>query len=130
MSNNNNDQQDKDINAQAVEAGTTPERLKEQHAQHSHHSSQRSDQQGSITSGQADRLQDGYSLNEGSEYPVQPSNEEQQDDYDPTHSGVRHAQNKPGMRTNNPGREGQGGWAEQMQMGKTSDTPHRKNPAD
>ncbi len=133
MSNNNNDRQTKDINinAQAIEAGTTPERLKERRAQHSHPPSQRSEQQRSTTSSQADRLQDGYSLNEGSEYPVQPSNEEQQQDgYDPTHSGVRHAQNKPGMRTNNPGREGQAGWVEQMQMGKTSDTPHRKNPAD
>jgi len=131
MSNNNNDQRNKDRNAQAIEAGTTPERLTKQHVQQSHHSSQGSDQQASTGPGSADQLQDGYSLNEGSEYPAQPSDEEQQQDsYDPAQSGVRHAQNKPGMRTNNPGREGQAGWAEQMQMGKTSDRPDRKNPAD
>ncbi len=120
MSHTNNDQRNEDIKPQA--AKTTREQSNEQHI----------DQQTSADADQVsqDRLQDGYSLNEGSDYSSQPSNEEQQTGYDPAHSGVRHAQNKPGMRTNNPGREGQGGWAEQLQMGQTSDTPHRKNPAD
>ncbi len=125
--NNNDDQRNEDINAQARKAGTTPEHLQKERAQGSQHASQTSDQQTAAAPGQ---LQDGYRLNEGGEYSTQPSSDEQQDNYDPTHSGVRHAQNKPGERTNNPGREGQGGWAEQLQMGQTSDTPNRKNPAD
>ena len=130
--NNNDDQRNEDINTQARKAGTTPEHLQKERTQSSQHASQTSDQQTGAAPGQvnADRLQDGYRLNEGGEYSAQPSSDEQQDNYDPTHSGVRHAQNKPGERTNNPGREGQGGWAEQLQMGQTSDTPNRKNPAD
>ncbi len=130
--NNSNDQRNEDINAQATAAGTTPERLLKLREQEAQHAPQTSDQQTSAAPGQVNvgQLQDGYSLNEGSEYSAQPSSDEQQDNYDPTHSGVRHAQNKPGTRTNNPGREGQGGWAEQLQMGQTSDTPNRKNPAD
>ncbi|GAC1359487.1 MAG: hypothetical protein NVS2B12_28020 [Ktedonobacteraceae bacterium] len=132
MNNDSNDQRDQDINAQATAAGTTPERLQKGRAQQAGHATQASDQQTSAAPGKVnpDRLQDGYGLNQGSDYSAQPSEEEQQDNYDPTHSGVRHAQNKPGMRTNNPGREGQGGWAEQLQGGQTSDTPNRKNPAD
>lgn len=128
----NNNEDHKDINAQATASGTTPERVQKQREHSQDHAAQNSRQQTSAAPGQvsADQLQDGYRLNEGGEYAAQPSEDEQQDNYDPTHSGVRHAQNKPGERTNNPGREGQGGWAEQLQMGKTSDTPDRKNPAD
>lgn len=132
MNNNDDHRNEDDINAQARKAGTTPEHLKKERAQGSQHASQTSDQQTGAAPGQvnAGQLQDGYRLNQGDEYSAEPSSDERQDNYDPTHSGVRHAQNKPGERTNNPGREGQGGWAEQLQMGQTSDTPNRKNPAD
>ena len=108
---NNNDDR-KDINAQAAASGTTPERIQKQRDQAQDHAAQNSSQQTGAAPGQvnADQLQDAYRLNEGGEYAAQPSEDEQHDNYDPTHSGVRHAQNKPGERTNNPGREGQGGW--------------------
>jgi hypothetical protein len=80
--------------------------------------------------------QDGYSETQGAGYGQaqnaagQPADATQaQNDYDPTHSGVRHAQNKPGTRPPDPGRETGTAWGEDQQMGATTDTPDRKNPA-
>ena len=53
-----------------------------------------------------------------------------QSDYTPSHSGVRHAQNKPGERPPTPGRETGSSWGQDQQMGETTDTPDRKNPAE
>ena len=80
--------------------------------------------------------QDGYSETQGTGYGQsqnttgQPADAPQsQDNYDPTHSGVRHAQNQPGTRPQAPGRETGTSWGEDQQMGATTDTPDRKNPA-
>jgi hypothetical protein len=80
--------------------------------------------------------QDGYSETQGAGYGQaqnatgQPADATQaQNDYDPTHSGVRHAQNQPGTRPPVPGRETGTSWGEDQQMGETTDTPDRKNPA-
>ena len=80
--------------------------------------------------------QDGYSETQGDGYGQtqnaagRPADATQaQNDYDPTHSGVRHAQNKPGTRPPTPGRETGTSWGEDQQMGTTTDTPDRKNPA-
>ena len=53
-----------------------------------------------------------------------------QQGYDPTYSGVRHSKNCPGVRVDAPGRETVTAWGQDLQMGSTSDTPDRKNPAD
>jgi hypothetical protein len=80
--------------------------------------------------------QDGYNETQGTGYGQtqntagQPVDATQaQNDYDPTHSGVRHAQNQPGTRPPAPGRETGTSWGEDQQMGATTDTPDRKNPA-
>ena len=80
--------------------------------------------------------QDGYSETQGVGYGQaqnttgQPADATQaQDTYDPTHSGVRHAQNQPGTRPPTPGRETGTSWGEDQQMGATTDTPDRENPA-
>jgi hypothetical protein len=88
-----------------------------------------------LQSNPSDR-QDGYSETQGTGYGQsqnntgQPADAKQaQNDYDPTHSGVRHAQNRPGTRPPTPGRETGTSWGEDQQMGETTDTPDRKNPA-
>ena len=80
--------------------------------------------------------QDGYNETQGTGYGQSQNAVGQaadatqaQNDYDPTHSGVRHAQNQPGTRPPNPGRETGTSWGEDQQMGATTDTPDRKNPA-
>jgi hypothetical protein len=80
--------------------------------------------------------QDGYSETQGAGYGHtqnavgQPADATHaQNNYDPTHSGVRHAQNQPGTRPPTPGRETGTSWGEDQQMGATTDTPDRKNPA-
>jgi hypothetical protein len=115
------------LNEQAMWSSTTPERLRQHPDKVRHTTGSASDRSNSTQQGP---LQDGYSLNEGDNY-AQPSEEEQdQVHYDPAHSGARRAPNKPGMHTNGPGREGVTGWSEQLQNGKTTDTPsERKSPA-
>jgi hypothetical protein len=88
-----------------------------------------------LPSGPSSR-QDGYSETQGAGYGTaqntigQPADATQaQSDYDPTHTGVRHAQNQPGTRPPTPGRETGTSWGEDQQMGATTDTPDRKNPA-
>ena len=80
--------------------------------------------------------QDGYLETEGGAYGQskqhygQPASETPaQQGYDPTHSGVRHARNRPGARVETPGRETGTAWGEDQQMGKSTDTPDRQNPA-
>ena len=80
--------------------------------------------------------QDGYNETQGAGYGQaqntagQPADATQaQSGYDPAHSGVRHAQNQPGTRPPAPGRETGTSWGEDQQMGETTDTPDRKNPA-
>ncbi len=51
-----------------------------------------------------------------------------QQGYDPTHSGVRHAQNNPGQVVDTPGRDVGSSWGEDEQMGSSTDTPDRRNP--
>ena len=109
----------KDVSTEAVSEGTTPERVQHQPAQEGAESPAPVNEE---------RLQDGYRVNEGSDY--QQGEPEQQENYDPAHSGVRHSQRKPGTQANTPGREGQTGWSEQMQMGHTTDTAEEsKNPS-
>ena len=72
---------------------------------------------------QPDQQQDGYRDTQGAGYGQsqdtvgQPADANAaQDDYDPSHSGVRHAQNQPGMRPPTPGRETGTSWGEDQQM--------------
>jgi hypothetical protein len=85
---------------------------------------------------QSGQQQDGYRDTQGTGYGQaqntvgQPADANAaQNDYDPSHSGVRHAQNQPGTRPPTPGRETGTSWGEDQQMGSTTDTPDRKNPA-
>ncbi len=122
----------RDINAEAVEGGTTPERIRQQASPDTEHDAQSTDQQSGAAPGAVNpgRLQDGYSVTQGADYQQEEPGQQVREGYDPTHSGVRHAQNKPGMRANTPGREGQTGWAEQLQNGQTTDTPNNENPVE
>lgn len=112
------------LKTEAVEEGTTPEHILE-HGERSHVHSGEEARREIATPG---RLVDGYAQTEGGDYP-QPRRDEREG-YDPTHSGVRHAPNKPGAPTSAPGREEGTVWAEQRENGMTTDIPARKNPAD
>jgi len=48
--------------------------------------------------------------------------------YDPTQSGIRHAQNTPGQVVDTPGRDVGSSWGEDEQMGSSTDTADRRNP--
>lgn len=87
----------------------------------------------------SDDMQNGYRETQGSGYDQEPHSPTQvsedaaarsQQGYDPAHSGVRHAQNQPGEHVDAPGRETGTAWGEDLQMGSTTDTRDRKNPAD
>jgi hypothetical protein len=112
------------LRIEAVEEGTTPERIREHGARPHVHASGEARQELPASG----RLVDGYAQTEGGDYP-QPQRDEREG-YDPTHSGVRHAPNKPGAPTSAPGREEGTAWGEQRENGKTTDIPARKNPAD
>ncbi len=118
-----------DINEQAIEAGTTPERLKAHRADNTPHPAQTGDAQSEAAPAQVPpgQLQDGYVTSEGNNY--EQAAEGSQGHYDADVSGARHAIDKPGTPVVAPGREGVTGWAEQSQSGNTTDRP-RKNPAD
>lgn len=80
--------------------------------------------------GAPQQRQEGYRDTEGSGYgQPAPDAVPAQEGYDPAHSGVRHAQNKPGEKVDVPGRETGSSWGQDQQMGYTTDTPDRKNPA-
>jgi hypothetical protein len=123
------DKSQKDINEQAIEAGTTPERLKEHRADNTPHPDQSGDAQSEAAPVQvrSDNLQDGYATSEGNNYEQTAQGSQEQ--YDASTSGARHSIDKPGTTVEAPGREGVTGWAEQAQSGRTTDRP-RKNPAD
>ena len=74
-------------------------------------------------------LRDGYKDTEGMGYNRRGNTAPAQQGYDPTHSGVRHAQNQPGEPVDVPGRETGTSWGEDQQMGYSTDTPDRRNPA-
>ena len=85
---------------------------------------------GDVQGGPEDR-QDGYRDTQGGGYgSPDGSNVGAQEGYDPTHSGVRHSQNRPGQPVDVPGRETGTSWGEDQQMGYTTDTPDRSNPAE
>lgn len=80
--------------------------------------------------------QDGYQETEGSGYGesqnmVGQSAQENpaQQGYDPAQSGTQPSRRKPGAKVPTPGRETGTAWAENEQMGYTTDTPDRGNPA-
>ncbi len=133
-----------DIDAAAKAQGTT--RAKAADGVQSSKTATHASQQGNAPAGQeyngdqfqsgSSARQDGYSETQGTGYGQsqnaagQPADATQaQGGYDPTHSGVRHAQNRPGTRPPTPGRETGTSWGEDQQMGATTDTPDRKNPA-
>lgn len=95
-------------------------------------------QQGSYSDNQTNLPnQDGYRDTQGSGYGQGQNENSQSGDtnapaqqgYDPTHSGVRHAQNEPGKSVDVPGRETGTAWGEDQQMGYTTDTSDRENPS-
>ncbi|WP_201387517.1 hypothetical protein [Ktedonobacter sp. SOSP1-52] len=80
--------------------------------------------------------QDGYEETEGSGYGEtqntigQPAQENPaQQGYDPAQSGTQPSRRQPGAKVPAPGRETGTAWAENEQMGYTTDTPDRGNPA-
>ena len=100
------------------------------------HSIQRESRSYAETQGGHPGLHDGYRQTEGEGYGESGAHNAQdqpeapaQQGYDPRHSGVRHAQDQPGKRVDEPGRETGSAWGEQLQMGHTTDTPDRRNPA-
>jgi hypothetical protein len=140
-----------DIDAAAKARGTTRAKVLQdiadgtQSAQDVTHAGQRTTKQDSFSQEyNSDQFQsnpsgrqDGYSETQGTGYKQSSTTDGQavdatqpQDNYDPTHSGVRHAQNRPGTRPPTPGRETGTSWGQDQQMGATTDTPDRKNPAD
>jgi hypothetical protein len=112
----------KDIDATAKAQGTTRAKIQQSSASNRDSSSQ--------PPLGPDQRRDGYYETQGygqSQNTVDAS--DAQKNYDPAHSGVRHAQNKPGTRPPTPGRETGTSWGQDQQMGTTTDTPDRKNPA-
>lgn len=80
--------------------------------------------------------QDGYQETEGSGYGEsqntmgQPAQENPaQQGYDPAQSGTQPSKKQQGARVPAPGRETGTAWAENEQMGYSTDTPDRGNPA-
>jgi hypothetical protein len=95
----------------------------------------------SSASGQdsSDQMQNGYRVTQGSGYgqeahtPTQAPEDavaQSEQGYNPAHSGVQPAKHQPGEHVDAPGREIGTAWGEDLQMGSTTDTRDRKNPAD
>ncbi len=90
-------------------------------------------QQGTYSDAQGDLQPDNDGLKDtlGSGYDAQQAGNNPgmaQQGYDPTHSGIRHAQNTPGQTVDTPGRDVGSSWGEDEQMGSSTDTPDRRNP--
>ena len=89
-------------------------------------------QQGTYSDAQANQSEnDGLRDTLGSGYDSHQDGvtaDRAQEDYNPTHSGVRHAQNNPGQNVDTPGRDVGSSWGEDEQMGSSTDTPDRRNP--
>jgi len=114
-----------DIDAAAEAAGTTREKVLQNISAVSSQQDTRSHS-----------LQDGYLETEGEsygssgkQYAQSPDANPAQQGYDPAQSGVRRAKNQPGTPAATPGRETGTSWGEDQQMGYTTDTPDRRNPA-
>jgi hypothetical protein len=114
------DAERKALNAQAIAEGTTPERIQQKQTQ---------DTPVKTVPGQknVEGLVDGYAVTEGEDYATPQGDE--REGYDPAHSGVRHAANKPGSPAQTPGRDEGTAWSAQEQSGSIRDTYDRKNPA-
>lgn len=85
-------------------------------------------------SGHEHLMRDGYAQTQGYDYAASRNDGGQmsgdvQEGYDPAHSGVRHARNRPGEKVDEPGRETGTAWGEDLQMGKTDNPEERRNPA-
>jgi hypothetical protein len=120
---------DSNVKDEAIAEGTTPERIQKHGDRQRPHKKPTSNERSTTPEQHPSRhLVDGYALTEGEDY-AQPQRDEVHG-YDPAHSGVRHAQNKPGAPTNAPGRDEGTSWAEQVQNGAATDVPRRRNPAD
>jgi hypothetical protein len=118
-----------DIDAAAQAAGTTREKIAQNIVEGVRAGSQEERATG--------MRQDGYLETEGSGYGASQSRVGEpasanpaQQGYDPAHSGVQPARNQPGRRSEIPGREEGTAYGENRQMGYTTDTPDRRNPAD
>lgn len=116
-----------DIDAAAQAAGTTREKVLQNISDVAQTSQQ-------STTSSARPRQDGYLETEGyghteERYGEPASTNPAQQGYNPAHSGARHAKNQPGKRVETPGRETGTSWGEDQQMGYTTDTPDRRNPA-
>ena len=88
------------------------------------------DQAGSYSQSQSGSglRRDGYGDMQTGDYNQGQSVSQGQEGYDPGHSGVRHAQNQPGKRVDTPGEDSGTAWGENLQMGKTTDTPDQARP--
>jgi hypothetical protein len=75
------------------------------------------------------KLRDGYKDTQGMGYDQHSNTDQAQQRDDPAHSGVQHAQNQPGKQVDTPGRETGTAWGKDQQMGYSTDTPDRRNPA-
>jgi len=119
-----------DIDAAAQAAGTTREKVLRnisdvtQPAQQNATTSAHSRQDGYLET----KGKEGYGRTEERSGEPASANPAQQG-YNPTHSGARHAKNQPGTQVETPGRETGTSWGEDQQMGYTTDTPDRRNPA-
>ncbi|GCE06587.1 hypothetical protein [Dictyobacter aurantiacus] len=117
----NRSEQVDELNSEARDKGTTPEKIQKQSSAIS------SDE--AVPGQKPDhRLVDGYAMTQGGE-TAQPRRNETEG-YDPTHSGVRRPPNKPGAPTETPGRDEGTAWSSQEQMGSLKDTYDEKNPAE
>jgi hypothetical protein len=128
-----------DIDAAAEAAGTTREKILQnisgegQRYMRSQASTGQRPEEGDMY----DRPGDGYRDTEGAGYGQSQNSYARpegtipaQQGYDPAHSGARQSHKEPGKRVESPGRETGIAWGEDQQMGYTTDTPDRKNPAE
>jgi hypothetical protein len=127
-----------DIDAAAEAAGTTREKILQNISTEGQKYIRHQAASGQQPGGDFyDRPRDGYRGTEGAGYG-QPRNSyarpestiPAQQGYDPARSGVREAHDQPGKPVESPGRETGIAWGEDQQMGYTTDTPDRKNPAE
>ncbi len=88
-------------------------------------------QPGTYSQSQGDLKPDmnGVQDTQGSGYGQGAGNSRNAERGDPAQSGVRTAQNTPGESVDTPGRETGTAWGEDQQMGSTTDTSDRSNPA-
>jgi len=134
------------VDQAARAAGTTRDKVKQTLTPQEQHNLSQPQKQSHSTDKQAgfyneasDKTpirQDGYQETEGSGYGVtgsrvgEPAQKNPaQQGYDPGHSGPHTSKRRPGTEAPSPGRETGTAWAENEQMGYTTDTPDHRNPA-